>query len=110
MAHGGKREGAGRKKGIPNKITAEYRLLTRALFERRFGEMDELIGMVRDGDKTRAADPKGAAELTLRLAEFFIPKLRRLNIDLTQIPIEEIVAELERREALWAAENGEAAE
>jgi len=49
--------------------------------------------------RTAEKDPGKAAELTLKLAEFCLPKLQRLSIDLTKIPIEEIAAELERRDA-----------
>lgn len=48
-------------------------------------------------------DPGKGADLTLRLAEFYVPRLQRMTIDLTKMPLEEIAAELARREA---AEKG----
>src|SRR5258707_15841738 len=96
MPHGGKREGAGRKKGVPNKMTLEFRQLSRDMLEERFAKVGGWIDTVAE------TDPARACELTLRLAEFFLPKLQRLNIDLKEIPIEEIATELERREALAA--------
>jgi hypothetical protein len=53
-------------------------------------------------DWIRAAakkDPGRGAELVLKLAEFYVPKLQRLNIDLTKVAMEDIAAELARREA-----------
>jgi len=35
----------------------------------------------------------------LKVAEFYVPKLQRLNIDLTKVALEDIAAELARREA-----------
>jgi hypothetical protein len=49
--------------------------------------------------KTAETDPRAAADLLLRVAAFFIPKLQLLTIDLTRIPIEDIAAELAQREA-----------
>ena len=83
----------GRAKGTPNKGTAENRALFHQMFARLGPELEDWI---------RAAakkDPGRGAELVLKVAEFYVPKLQRLNIDLTKVAIEEIAAELARREA-----------
>jgi len=87
----GERRG-GRKRGTPNKATAEARALFSAMLEDLAPQVEKWIR------KTAKYDPGKAAEITLKLAEFFIPKMQRLTIDLTKIPIEEIAAELARRE------------
>src|SRR5262249_39974102 len=61
---------------------------------------DRLAPDLEDWIRAAAArDPARGAELTLRAMEFHLPRLSPLNIDLKQIPIEEIAVELERREA-----------
>jgi|SRR5713101_9247385 len=87
----GERRG-GRKRGTPNKATAEARALFGAMLEDLAPQVEKRIR------KTAEEDPGKAAEITLKLAEFFIPKMQRLTIDLTNIPIEKIAAELARRE------------
>jgi hypothetical protein len=88
----GERRG-GRAKGTPNKITSEMR----AIFKQEF---EGLAPQVRKWIEKEAKEHSGeAASLTLRFAEFFMPKLQRLTIDITKIPIEEIAAEVARREA-----------
>ncbi|SRR5712692_8330039 len=96
----GERRG-GRRRGTPNKATAEARALFRAMLEDLAPQVEKWIR------KTAEEDPGKAADLTLKLAEFHIPKLQRLAIDLTNIPIEEILAELVRREAEEGATDEE---
>jgi len=84
----GERRG-GRRKGTPNKVTAEMREAFRQLIE---GEVDELraaLHEVRFGIEIEKqtdqgtvvgrlnADPKGYLDTIGKLAEFCIPKLAR---------------------------------
>ena len=74
MGRGGKRPGAGRPKGAPNKVTAE----AKALFLEAFGNLQgDLEGWIR---ATAADDPAKAADLTIKLAEYHFPKLGRREI------------------------------
>jgi hypothetical protein len=91
MAQG--RKTGGRRKGTPNKATAA----NRTFFQEMFGELSpELKGWIKAAAKK---DPARGADLLLKAAEFYVPKLQRLNIDLSKLAIEEIAAELARREA-----------
>jgi len=40
-------------------------------------------------EKTAKKDPKGAAELTLKLAEFCTPRWQRITVDVSKLPIED---------------------
>lgn len=64
----GERRG-GRKKGTPNKATTESRALWQAVFE-------DLAPQAATWIKAAAVeDPGKAAELTIRIAEYFVPKM-----------------------------------
>lgn len=60
MAGGGKREGAGRKKGIPNKVTADIKVIAQS-----FGEeaIKLLVEIARDGDAPHAARVAAVKEI-----------------------------------------------
>lgn len=58
MARGGKREGAGRPPGVPNKATAEIKELAR---EYTVEALEALVGVLRDGGD--AAKVSAAKEL-----------------------------------------------
>jgi hypothetical protein len=87
MAKG--RKTGGRKKGAPNKVTAEARAVFRALLDKKAAELDAMIDETRYGieiEKTTDAgtvvgrlnaDPGKAVDLILKMAEFCIPKLGR---------------------------------
>src|SRR5689334_4923023 len=64
----------GRQKGTPNKATAEARATFHAVFEKLAPEVE---GWIREVAET---NPARAAELVLRLAEYFVPKLARTEI------------------------------
>ncbi len=81
---GGKREGAGRPKGVPNKVTAQAREAFNGMFDHLAGEVETWIR------KTAETDPGGAVDLLLRVAAFFVPKPQRQTIGPTRIPNEEI--------------------
>jgi hypothetical protein len=87
----------GRRKGTPNKATEQGRALFKQMLEGLALEVEDWIR------KTAKKDPKGAAELTLKLAEFCIPRWQRITVDLSKMPLEDIAAELARREAEAAA-------
>lgn len=87
------RKTGGRTKGVPNKITAQ----TRAVFERMFHSLApeaenwirqtaegwDVVRVLKDGSTVTlktGADPGKAADLLLRLSEFFIPKLGRTEL------------------------------
>jgi len=75
MPRGGKREGAGRPRGSPNRITKEVRAALKALVEDNVGEMQEWFKRqwkTDDGGKV-------AATLLSRLIEFAAPKLQRTD-------------------------------
>ena len=92
MPRGGKRDGAGRRKGAVNKVTREMRPLIQAFIEHNLESAQELFDEVRYGieiEKTLPdgrvitgrlnADPKGAFDLLLKGAEFCFPKLGRVE-------------------------------
>jgi len=64
----------GRQKGTPNKATAEARAAFGMVFEKLAPEVE---GWIREVAET---DPARAAELVLRLAEYFVPKLARTEV------------------------------
>lgn len=87
----GERRG-GRKKGTPNKITIEQRQLVKALLDKKLPDLEQMIEETRFGIEIEKqmqdgqtvvgrlnADPKGAAELMIKLMEFSIPKLGRME-------------------------------
>lgn len=67
-------KGAGRKKGTPNKITADIRSTIKLLSERNVTGFDALIERVAKKDPARAMD------LHLKVLEFNIPKLMRTEM------------------------------
>jgi|SRR5882672_1592366 len=87
----------GRKKGTPNKLTQQGRALFKHILEGLAPKVEKWI------ETTAKKDPKGATELTLKLAEFCIPRWQRITVDLSKMPLEDIAAELARREAEAAA-------
>lgn len=64
----------GRQKGTPNKVTAESRAAFGMVFEKLAPEVE---GWIRE---VAAENPARAAELVLRLAEYFVPKLARIEV------------------------------
>lgn len=79
MARGGKREGAGRKPGIPNKVNAEFRETVRRLLEDNTDNVGRWLTLVAEGDGSENGkpDPAKALDLLSKLAEFAAPKLNR---------------------------------
>lgn len=71
---GGARPGAGRPKGTPNKVTTEIRKIFHGIMERNASKVEKWIETVA---KT---DPARATELLLKVAEFHLPKLSRVEV------------------------------
>lgn len=68
---GGKRDGAGRPRGIPNKSTSDAR---EAIADFVNGNVDRLNGWL---DRMAEDNPKAAFEAFMSVIEYNIPKLAR---------------------------------
>jgi len=72
--------GPGRPKGVPNKVTTEFRETVRKLLEDNSANVGLWLEQVASGgadpDK---ADPGKALDLLAKLAEFAAPKLGRIE-------------------------------
>lgn len=77
---GGKREGAGRPVGVPNKATQEFRETIRKLLENNSQNVELWLTQVAVGDDNNKPDPKGALDMLAKLAEFAAPKLARTEV------------------------------
>jgi hypothetical protein len=69
------RRGGGRRAGVPNRITADVRQLFNELTAKNMDNIHAWLG------ETAAQSPAKAIELWLALAEFCVPKLKALAID-----------------------------
>lgn len=76
MAKGGYREGAGRPKGTPNKVTNATREAFNELIENNLSNLSIWITEVA------AEDPKAALDVICKLAEYTTPKLARTETTL----------------------------
>ena len=74
MAKGGKQEGAGRPKGVPNKATTQAREAIAMFVE---GNVDRLNGWL---DDIAADSPKDAFDRFMSVVEYHIPKLARTDL------------------------------
>lgn len=72
MAKGGKREGAGRIKGTPNKATIEFKEALNKLLDIAAPDMVEWLEKIDD--------PFKRFEVLSKFAEFIYPKLARTEI------------------------------
>ena len=61
----------GRKKGTPNRTTADWRAAIALIAERNIEELEQWLDQVAEEDPARACD------VLLKLAEYAVPKLRR---------------------------------
>lgn len=76
--------GMGRRAGVPNKVTKDFRLAVNHLLELSSPKMVEwleavALGNVEDGGK-REPDPGKALDLMAKLAEYAAPKLARTEV------------------------------
>lgn len=71
--------GPGRPKGLPNKITREFRETVRQLLESNSENVGRWLTLVAEGDGSNRSrpDPAKALDLLAKLAEFAAPKLTR---------------------------------
>lgn len=74
---GGYREGSGRPKGSPNKVTKEFRETVKQLLEDNAENVGLWLTQVASGTDDIKPDPKGALDMLSKLAEFASPKLAR---------------------------------
>lgn len=74
--------GPGRPKGIPNKVTVEFRETVRKLLESNAENVGRWLTLVAEGDGTDkgSPDPGKALDLLVKLAEFAAPKLNRTEV------------------------------
>lgn len=77
---GGYREGSGRPKGSPNKVTKEFRETVKQLLEDNAENVGIWLTQVATGTDDSKPDPKGALDILSKLAEFASPKLARTEL------------------------------
>ena len=77
---GGYREGSGRPKGSPNKVTKEFRETVKQLLEDNADNVGIWLTQVAAGTEDSKPDPKGALDMLSKLAEFASPKLARTEL------------------------------
>lgn len=72
---------AGRKPGVPNRVTTEFRETVRLLLESNSGNVQRWLTLVAEGDGTDSLkpDPGRALDLMAKLAEYAAPKLGRVE-------------------------------
>jgi hypothetical protein len=71
--------GPGRPKGMPNKVTTEFRETVRKLLDDNADNVGTWIAQVAEGHGENKADPAKALDLLTKLAEFAAPKLGRVE-------------------------------
>ena len=67
-------KGAGRKKGTPNKLTADVRTTIALIAERKILEVEGWL------ERVQKRDPDRAIDLYLKMIEFHVPKLQRTEV------------------------------
>lgn len=74
--------GPGRKKGVPNKVTQEFRETVTKLLDDNRENVGRWLTLVAEGDGTDkvAPDPAKALDLLAKLAEYAAPKLARTEL------------------------------
>lgn len=75
------KSGGGSRKGIPNKVTTEFRETVRKLLEDNSANFGRWLTLVAEGDGTDSPtgrpNPAKALDIITGLAEFAAPKLQR---------------------------------
>lgn len=70
--------GKGRRKGVPNKATQEFRQTVQQLLDDNRANVGRWLTLVAEGDGDQVKpDPGKALDLMAKLAEFAAPKLAR---------------------------------
>lgn len=90
----------GRKKGVPNRVNAEFRETVRQLLEDNSQNVGRWLALVAEGDGSEnlKPDPGKALDLLAKLAEFAAPKLNRTeHTGADGGPVEHAVSIVERR-------------
>ena len=74
--------GGGSRKGVPNKVTREFRETVRNLLEDNSENVGRWLLLVAEGDGSENGrpDPGKALDLLVKLAEFAAPKLNRTEV------------------------------
>lgn len=72
--------GPGRPKGVPNKVTTEFRETVNQLLQRNSENVAEWLDQVATGSHGGMPDPGKALDLLAKLAEFAAPKLSRAEV------------------------------
>jgi hypothetical protein len=85
--------GKGRKKGVPNRATADVRMAFSQLLERNTNKLDGWLARVGKNDPARALD------LVIKLAEYHIPKLSRTEVANAETPFMVQIVDPTRRDA-----------
>ena len=81
--------GIGRKKGTPNKVKSDARQALGFLLENNLEHIQDWIdetanGVVdQDGKILVKPDPAGAFDMLMKLCEYVLPKLARVDVDLS---------------------------
>jgi hypothetical protein len=81
MAGKGRPKTGGRVKGVPDKVTSEFRETVRRLLEDNSANFGRWLTTVAEGDGSENGkpDPARALDLIAKLAEFAAPKLGRIE-------------------------------
>jgi hypothetical protein len=74
--------GPGRPKGVPNKVTTEFRQTVAKLLDDNRDNVGRWLTLVAEGDGSDSGkpDPAKALDLIARLAEYAAPKLNRTEV------------------------------
>lgn len=71
--------GPGRPKGVPNKITTEFRETVRKLLDDNSANVGIWLSLVAEGHGDVKPSPEKALDLLAKLAEYAAPKLGRVE-------------------------------
>jgi hypothetical protein len=87
----------GRPKGSINRATADVRQAIAVVATAEAPNISAWLNEIED--------PAKRLDLFLRMLEYHVPKLGRLELDLTRMTPEQLLAELERRAALGSGSS-----
>jgi hypothetical protein len=88
--------GPGRPKGLPNKLTMEFRDTVRRVLEENSSNVGIWLEQVATGGHGEKPDPGKALDLLAKLAEYAAPKLARTEVvgDATNPLVSKVVFEI----------------